>query len=100
MIAGVTALWQLERKPLIPMFNQTGSLTLFSGSRGEWTCMAPHQTRSGSPVDTPEEPRDLCQPWKETLSSWLQLQMRTSALAAIAEESQEPLTICIKAGLS
>ena len=27
-MAGVTALWHLERKPLIPMVNPTGSLTL------------------------------------------------------------------------
>ena len=27
-MAAVTALWHLERKPLIPMVNPTGSLTL------------------------------------------------------------------------
>ena len=28
-MAGVTALWRLERKPPIPLDNLTGSLTLF-----------------------------------------------------------------------
>ena len=27
-MAGVTALWRLRRRPLIPIFNPTGSLTL------------------------------------------------------------------------
>ena len=49
-------MWQLERKPPIPMFNQTGNLTRFLGSKGELICMAPKETRPDSPVDAPEEP--------------------------------------------
>ena len=44
-MADVTALWHLKRKPVIPMVNQTGSLTpLFRLERIE-DCRAPNETR-------------------------------------------------------
>ena len=87
-MAGVTALWPLERKPPIPSTRQEARHCI-SSSRGEWTCMSPHEMRPDSPLETPEEPRDTCQHWSGILSLWPQLQMKTSAPAANAEESQE-----------
>ena len=55
-MAGVTALWHLEKKPTIPMVNPTGSLTLLFQLLSRADCMAPHETMSDSPVDAPEEP--------------------------------------------
>ena len=40
-------------------------------------------------METPEEPRDPCWHWRGNLSFWPQIQMRTLALAATAEESRE-----------
>ena len=53
--------------------------------------MSPHESRPDSPVETPEEPRDPCWHWRGNLRFRPQLQMRTSAPAATAEESQEAL---------
>ena len=88
-MAGVTSLCHLERKPSIPMSNRQEARVCFSSSRGERMCMSPHETRHDSSVETPEEPRDLCQHWRGNLSFRPQLQMRTSALAVTGEESQE-----------
>ena len=51
--------------------------------------MSPHETRPDSPLETPKEPQDLCQERRGTLSFWPQLQMKTSAPVATAEESRE-----------
>ena len=50
--------------------------------------MAPHEMRTDSPVDSPEEPRRPCRPWRGTLRFWPQLQLRTTAPAATADESR------------
>ena len=53
--------------------------------------MPAHETRPDSLVETPEEPWDPCRHWRATLSFRPQLQMWTSAPAATAEDSREPL---------
>ena len=53
--------------------------------------MSPHEMRPDSTVETPGEPRDPCQHWRGTLRFQPQLQMRTSATAATAEECREAL---------
>ena len=90
-MAGVTALCHLKRKPLIPMSPWQKAWHCYSSSRGNRTCMSPHETRHESPVETPEEPRDPVWPWRGNLKFWPELQMRTSAPAVTAEESLEAL---------
>ena len=51
--------------------------------------MSPHEMRPDSPVEMSEKPRDSCRHWRGNLSFWTQLQMRTLAPAATAEESPE-----------
>ena len=51
--------------------------------------MFPHEMRPDSPVETPEEPRDPCRQGRGNLRFRPQLQMRTSAPAVTAEESQQ-----------
>ena len=70
------SLCQLDRKPdtAFPTREESGTA---------------RETRPDSPVETPEEPRDPCQHWRGTLRFRPQLQMSTSAPAAIAEESRE-----------
>ena len=50
--------------------------------------MSPQETRSDSPLETPEEPRDPCQHWRGNLRFRPQLQMRTSAVTVPGRESQ------------
>ena len=57
-MAGVTALWHLERKPPIPMSTRQEACHCFSSWRGDRLCMSLYETMSDSPVETPEEPRD------------------------------------------
>ena len=63
-------------------------------------CISPHVTRPDSPVETPGEPRNAFQQWRGTLRFWPKLQMRTSAPAAIRDESERYLTTGMKTGLS
>ena len=51
--------------------------------------MALHETRPDSPVETTEDSQDPCQHWRENQRFRSQLQMRTSALSPIGEESRE-----------
>ena len=88
-MVGVTALGYLQRKPPIPMSIREEAGRCYSSSRGERTCMSPHQTRPDSTVETPEVPRVPCQHRRGTLRFRPQLQMRTSALVATAEVSRE-----------
>ena len=62
--------------------------------------MAPHKTRPDSTLDAPEEPRDQCRPWRGTLRFRPQLQMRTLAPAATAEEFRGALTTRLETGHS
>ena len=50
--------------------------------------MTPHETKPDSTVESPEGPREPCRQWRGTLRFQSQLQMRTMATAAIAEESR------------
>ena len=88
-MAGVTALWHLERKPPIPMSTRKETCHYRYSSRGKRTCMSPHETRPDSPVKTPEEPRNPCQHCRGNLRLQPQLQMMTVAAAATGEGSQE-----------
>ena len=78
-----------QEKATDPYGNSTGSLTLLFQLERKRTCMSPYETRPDAPVESPEEPRDPCQHWRGTLRFRPQLQMSTSAPAAIAEESRE-----------
>ena len=48
--------------------------------------MAPHEMRPHSTLDTPEESRYPCRPWRRTLRFQPQIQMRILALGVTAEE--------------
>ena len=89
MMACLTALWDLGRKPQIPMSTRQKASHSCYSSRGKQTCMSPNETRPDSPVETAEEPLVPCQHWRGTLRFCPQLQMRTSAPEASAEESRE-----------
>ena len=86
-MAVVTAVWRLERKPLIPMVNLTGSLKLLFWLERRMDCIPPHKTKRDSPLDAQEEPQDSW-PWRGNLRFWPQLQMRTSDPTATEEESR------------
>ena len=51
--------------------------------------MSPQEMRSQSTVETPEEPQDPFQHWRGILRFWPKFHMRTSALEATGEVSQE-----------
>ena len=51
--------------------------------------MSTHETRPDSPVETTEDSQDPCQHWRENQRFRSQLQMRTSALSPIGEESRK-----------
>ena len=87
-MAGVTALWPLERKPRILMVTAQEARHCCSGLRGERTCIAPHERRPDSRVDTAEEYRYPCRTWRGTLIFQPQLEMRTSAPEATTEETR------------
>ena len=52
-MARVTALWQLERKPHIPMSTRQEAILYCYSSRRKRTCMSPQEMRPDSPLETP-----------------------------------------------
>ena len=52
-MARVTALWQLERKPHIPMSTRQEAILYCYSSRRKRTCMSPQEMRPDSPPETP-----------------------------------------------
>ena len=78
-----------REKATNPMATRQEACHSLSRMKGELVCISPHERRIDSPVETPEEPRDLCKQWKGNLRFRPQVQMRTAALAVSEEESWE-----------
>ena len=60
-----------------------------NNSRGKWSSITPHKTRSDSPVSTLQGPCDPSQKWRGTLTLLPQSEIRSSSIAPVSVKSRE-----------
>lgn len=89
-MAYVTALRRLERKPTIPMVNPDWKPDTAFWAREDSGLVLLHTRLGPDSSDTPEEPGDLCRPWRGNLRFWSNSRCGLSAPAMTSEVFRGP----------
>ena len=77
------------QKLQVPHTTRHVACHLMNNSRGKWSSITPHKTRSDSPVSTLQGPCDPSQKWRGTLTLLPQSEIRSSSIAPVSVKSRE-----------